>query len=78
MTGPLADYFVGGVSAVMGVGMLLSTLLNWDRMLEFRKVRWTQERLGRAAARLLFGVLGVALIALGVAIAMGFAPNAGR
>ena len=75
MTGQVADYFVGGVSVVIGAVMLFFASFNWDRFSTLRKPRWFEDRLGRTGARLFFAALGAALIGLGIAIAAGFAPN---
>lgn len=76
MTGAAADYFMGGISMVVGAVALLASVFNWDAAFRLRKTRWLDERWGRARTRLAMGVLGAALITLGVAISMGFAPNA--
>jgi hypothetical protein len=76
MTGQVADYFVGGVSVVIGAVMLFFSAFNWDRFSTLRKPRWFEDRLGRSGARLFFAALGAALVALGIAIAAGFAPGA--
>ncbi len=78
MSGSIADMFVGVVAVALGLAILLSSATNWQNAYRLRKTRWLEARLGRSGARVVLAVLGVALIALGVAIAMGFAPNASR
>jgi uncharacterized membrane protein HdeD (DUF308 family) len=77
MTGPIADLFVGSVSILIGAVMLLAGLVNWERAFQLKKTQWLQSRWGRPTARIVLIVVGATLIALGGAIAMGFAPNAG-
>jgi uncharacterized membrane protein YphA (DoxX/SURF4 family) len=77
MTGQIADLFMGSVSVVIGAVLLLAGLLNWERAFQFRKTQWIESRWGRPTARAILIIAGAGLLALGVVIAMGFAPNAG-
>lgn len=69
------DKLVGGIAIVLGALALLTAIFNWDACFQILKIRWLDSRWGRGAARLLYAALGIALIALGCAIAMGFGPN---
>jgi hypothetical protein len=68
--------FVGGVAVALGVTALLVSVGNWDACYRFSKIRWVESRGGRAAARCTYAVLGALLVMLGIAIALGFGPNA--
>jgi Immunity protein 17 len=72
MTGPAADFFMGGLAIALGLAALLASLLNWEGAYQLRKAHWLEGRLGRRGVRLCFAALGALLIALGAAIAMGF------
>jgi hypothetical protein len=76
MTGPTADYFMGALAITLGALALLASLLNWEAAFQLRKAQWLETRFGRPGARLSLAVLGAVLLALGVAIALGYAPNA--
>ncbi len=70
-----ADIFVGAVAACLGVWAIYSAMFNTEWCYQLRKAQWLESRLGRGGARIVFALLGLALIAMGAAIAMGFAPN---
>jgi hypothetical protein len=76
MTGPAADFFMGGLAISLGIVSLLASMLNWETAYQLSKAQWLESRLGRTGVRLSFAALGAVLIALGIAIAIGFAPNA--
>ena len=68
--------FVGGVAVALGVTALVISVANWDACYRFSKIRWVQSRGGREAARWTYAVLGALLVILGVAVTLGFGPNA--
>jgi hypothetical protein len=70
------EIFVGAVSIVLGGVCIAAAIFNWPWTYEFQKARWIQRLCGRTGARIFFALLGVGLIVLGCAIALGFAPNA--
>ena len=74
----LADVFVGSVAVVLGVLAVAAAAGNWDRCYQFAKIRWLESMAGRGVARAAYAAVGVALILLGVAIALGFGPNKSR
>jgi hypothetical protein len=63
--------FVGAVAIALGIGGLIGAIANWDPYYRLHKVRWIEKVGGRWCARLVYAVLGIGLIVLGVAIAMG-------
>ena len=69
------ELFVGAVSIALGVAGVVAAIRNWDSYYQLDKVRWLETVWGRRAARIVYGFLGMLLIALGVAIALGFGPN---
>jgi len=66
------DLFVGTVSVAIGVLLITCALANWQWCYSLGTARWLQRYLGRGRTRLLHGVLGLGLLALGVAIASGY------
>jgi small neutral amino acid transporter SnatA (MarC family) len=74
----LQDVFVGAVAVGIGLFALLSAAFNWDWSYQFWTARWVESRFGRRGARVFYVILGLVMIALGVAIATGFGPNDSR
>ncbi len=69
------DVVVGVVGIALGGSLVAIAVFNWDWYFQLPKARWLETRLGRRGMRVLFAVVGIALIALGGAIAMGFGLN---
>jgi len=69
------QFFVGGTSIALGVLSLAAGASNRDAFFQFTKIKWIETRGGRTLARATYAIVGVTLIGLGIAIAMGFAPN---
>ena len=67
--------FVGATSIALGVLSVAAGASNLDVFFQFTKIKWIEMRGGRALARATYAMVGVTLIGLGIAIAMGFAPN---
>lgn len=65
------DLFVGAVAIAIGLFVMSAALFNWEWYYQLHKARWIESICGRSGARVFFGVLGLALIVLGAAIAMG-------
>ncbi len=74
----LQDVFVGAVAVGIGLLAILSAAFNWDWPYQFWTARWVDSRFGRRGARIFYVILGIVMIALGVAIATGFGPNQSR
>jgi hypothetical protein len=69
------DIFVGAVALGIGIFAILSAVFNWDWSYQLWKARWVETRFGRRGARIFYAILGMVMIALGIAIAAGFGPN---
>lgn len=67
-----ADWIVGAVAITIGVLLCASAAISTEHLYELPKVRWLQQRFGRAATRSMLIVAGVALVAVGIAIALGW------
>jgi hypothetical protein len=70
-----ADMLVGVVAMALGGFLTAVAAFNWDWYFQLPKARWLESWCGRRGVRILFGLVGVALIVLGCAIAMGFGLN---
>ncbi len=70
-----ADIFVGAVAIVLGLTSLVAAIFNWESLYQLRKARWIESICGRNGARIFFVVLGLLLILLGSAVALGYSPN---
>jgi hypothetical protein len=70
------EFFVGAVAIGLGCFAVFGAITNSDWYFQLRKAAYIERKAGRGAARLIYGALGTALIALGVAITLGFSPNA--
>ena len=70
------DLFVGSVSCGLGVLALVAALANWNACYQLDKVRWLEDQWGRSTLRWIYAVVGLVLVAMGVAIAAGIGPNA--
>mgnify|MGYP006966876820 CR=1 FL=1 len=68
--------FVGGIAIAIGLLSVVAGASNLDIFFQAKRFKWIETRGGRPIARALYAMIGVTLIGLGVAIAMGFAPNA--
>jgi hypothetical protein len=58
--------FVGGVAGILGLLALWAAIQNHDWFYELPKIRWIEERWGRARARMVYAMLGIALLAAGI------------
>jgi hypothetical protein len=72
----IADLFVGSVAITLGVAALFAAIANLGVFYQLTKIQWIERKGGRRAARITYVILGLLLVALGIAILMGFGPNA--
>ena len=61
-----AQYFVQVLFALAGILAILASILNWDWFFTAENTQFLVKSIGRQRTRILYGVLGIALI--GVAI----------
>ena len=66
------DLLVGTLAAMMGVVLVFCAVLNWEWYYSLRTARWLQKMLGRNGARFVHTLLGLSIVAMGVAIALGY------
>jgi hypothetical protein len=66
------DVLVGTVAALLGLMLLAGGALNAPWLMQLGKPRLLTAAIGPAGARLLVAAIGIALIALGVAIGSGW------
>jgi hypothetical protein len=71
----LQDLFVGGIVAALGMTMVAGAVQGATWLLERRGARTLVGAFGKPTARAILAVAGVALIALGTAIALGWRLN---
>ena len=63
--------FVGSVAILVGFFGLVAAIHNHDWYFRLPKARWIEKRLGRTAARVVYAMLGIALVVLGIGIMAG-------
>ena len=72
------ELFVGLTAVLLGGAGLAAAALNWEPLYQLRKAQWIEAKWGRTATRCVFGLIGIALILMGLTIALGFGPNTRR
>lgn len=66
------NLFVGCVSVVIGLLLIKAAVTNSQWAYSLGTAQWLQRHLGRTGTRLFHALLGLALLALGVAVARGY------
>jgi small neutral amino acid transporter SnatA (MarC family) len=66
------DLIVGSVAVALGLLLFATALLNGSWLYALHTSRWLESCLTRTGTRVLHALLGLALVALGVAVAQGF------
>ena len=69
------DLFVGAVAVVLGTTAVVAAVGNWDRCYQLSKARWLERLAGRGVVRGVYALVGITLIVLGLAIALGYRPG---
>jgi hypothetical protein len=69
---PIQDLFVGAVALALGIAIIAGSAMEADWLMQRRLARLLVERLGQRTARIVLGVVGAALIALGALVASGW------
>jgi hypothetical protein len=72
MSGDQGDLFIGVVSLLVGTGLVTAAAVNWSWYYSLRSARFLEAKLTRTGARLVHAAVGLALIAMGVALLAGF------
>jgi predicted small integral membrane protein len=62
---------VGLILVAAGVFSMLGAICNWEWFMNARKARFMVKILTRNGARIFYGILGLALVVLGVLATMG-------
>ncbi len=73
-----SDLLVGAVAIALGLITMSAAIFKWEGAYQLHKVRWIESLCGRRGARLFFVVLGLLLILLGGAVALGYGLNKSR
>lgn len=71
------DLLVGTVAVVLGLGIAAGAIFDGPWLMGLAKPRMLAGALGKPAARVVLGLVGLACSALGVAIAAGWRVNWG-
>lgn len=66
------DLLVGGLAAIVGLALIAGAIVNGSWLLSLPKFRRLSESIGKAAARVVIALLGIAVIAIGITIASGW------
>jgi small neutral amino acid transporter SnatA (MarC family) len=66
------DLFIGIVAMVLGSLLAAAAAVNWSWYYSLRSARFLESRLTRTGARIVHGLLGLGLIAMGLALAAGY------
>lgn len=69
------NLLVGSMTAALGLAMIVGSARGASWLLERRGARSLVGAVGQPAARALLAVMGLALIALGIALALGWRLN---
>lgn len=73
----VTDLFVASIAFVLGLGASLAAIFNWHFFFQLPKAKGVEKRFGRRGARIFYTILGVILMAIGTAIAVGFGSDVG-
>ncbi len=60
------NWILGAVFVVSGLFSLIASIKDWDFFFRGSKARWIVNVIGRNVARMFYGILGFALIIVGV------------
>ena len=61
-----AQYFVQVLFALAGILAILASILNWNWFFTAENTQFLVKSIGRQRTRLLYGVLGIALISVAI------------
>jgi len=66
------DLFVGVVAGIVGLVLITAAVFDGQWLMQLAHPRMLAAVLGQTGARILIGLIGLALIALGAAVASGW------
>lgn len=66
-----ADIFVGILFIGIGIFSFLGAIKNWDSFYESLNAAFITRVFGRSGARILYGLVGISVIAVGILILSG-------
>ena len=62
----MAKYFMMIIFAVTGLISALASIFNWDWFFTAQNAQYAVKRFGRQHSRLIYGLLGMALVAMSI------------
>ncbi|MDX1944480.1 MAG: hypothetical protein SFU86_03665 [Pirellulaceae bacterium] len=74
---PHQDLFVGSVAVILGLSLLAGAVFDGRWLMQLAKPQWLAGSLGKGRARVAIGLVGAALIGIGVSIWSGWRVNWG-
>jgi hypothetical protein len=69
------DIFVGVLSGLLGLGLISGAALDAAWLMQLGRPQLLVRAFGRPMARALLALLGAGLVALGIAVAIGWRPS---
>lgn len=71
----MAPYFMMAIFAIAGLISALAAIFNWDWFFTAQNAQYAVKRFGRQQSRLIYGALGLALIAMAVYFYLNTPPS---
>ncbi len=65
------NWILGGVFIASGLFSLIASIKNWNFFFQGFKTRWITSIIGRNGARIFYGILGIAIIIVGLLAFIG-------
>ncbi len=60
------NWILGGVFIFSGLFSLIASIKEWEFFFNAHKASWIENLIGRSGARIFYGILGIALIIVGL------------
>jgi len=73
----MSESHLGWIFILTGIFAILGAVLNWDWFMSHRKTRAMVSLLGRAGARIFYGLIGTTLVTIGGLMVMGILHRPG-
>jgi hypothetical protein len=71
----IQDIFVGTVASVVGLVLISGAAVEWHWLMQRPAAQLLTSALGKSVARVVLSAVGVALIAMGLIVALGWRMN---